>query len=207
MSCARFCAAGSCRRPAGCAAVRDAAARRRRRLLQQRTRGEDRRRMRALLQEQRIDEDDGRGGARHQRCRRIRADGGRSRRSQRAGAARSRPLSLTRLCLRTLLHPHIGRGGQFLGALGDEPDRIGRRRCSPSQSIGSRTVTRVPLPEPAANIDLAAMQPHQALHDRQAEAGAVVPAVVGRARLEERPRPAAAGRPRRCRRRCPRPRG
>ena len=42
------------------------------------------------------------------------------------------------------------------------------------------------LAQPAADIHLAAVQPHQALDDRQAEPGAVVAAVVGRARLEER---------------------
>ena len=35
------------------------------------------------------------------------------------------------------------------------------------------------------DIHVAAVQAHQALHDRQAEAGAVVPPVVGGARLEE----------------------
>ena len=36
-------------------------------------------------------------------------------------------------------------------------------------------------------LDLAAVQRHQALDDRKPEAGAVVAAVVGGARLEERP--------------------
>ena len=42
------------------------------------------------------------------------------------------------------------------------------------------------LAELAFHIDLAAMQGDQALDDRQSEPGAVVAAVIGRARLEER---------------------
>ncbi len=42
------------------------------------------------------------------------------------------------------------------------------------------------LAEPARDLDLAAVQRQQSLDDRKAEPGAVVAAVVGRARLEER---------------------
>src|SRR5215510_332366 len=42
------------------------------------------------------------------------------------------------------------------------------------------------LPDPAHDLELAAVQRQQALDDRQAETGAVVPAIVARARLEER---------------------
>ena len=55
-----------------------------------------------------------------------------------------------------------------------------------SQSSGRRTVTRVPSPSRLRIVDVAAMQLDQALDDRQAEAGAVVTAVIGGARLEER---------------------
>ena len=47
-------------------------------------------------------------------------------------------------------------------------------------------MTRVPSPSRLAISTLAAVQRDQALDDRQAEPGAVVAAVVGRARLEER---------------------
>ena len=55
-----------------------------------------------------------------------------------------------------------------------------------SQSTGRRTMTLVPAPSWLRIVELAAMQLDQALHDRQAEAGAVMGAVVGGAHLEER---------------------
>ena len=57
-------------------------------------------------------------------------------------------------------------------------------RLARSQSSGRRTVTRVPSPTPAADGQLAAVQPHQALDDGKSEAGAAMAAVVRRARLE-----------------------
>ena len=47
-------------------------------------------------------------------------------------------------------------------------------------------MTRVPSPSRLAMLELAAVQRHQALDDRKPEPGAVVAAVVGAARLEER---------------------
>src|SRR5262245_24954798 len=40
--------------------------------------------------------------------------------------------------------------------------------------------------EPTADFDLAAVQRSQSLHDREPEAGPVVPPIIGRTRLEKR---------------------
>ena len=51
---------------------------------------------------------------------------------------------------------------------------IGSACAGRSQSSGSRTITRVPSPDPAAHLDFAAVELDQPLDDRKPEAGAVV---------------------------------
>src|SRR6266545_3991575 len=96
---------------------------------------------------------------------------------------------LLRAPLRTDLHPLVRRlpGG-----------RRGRRGAGPAKRRNLGSLARPfaidrqadgdagPLPDPALDGDVAAMQRQQPLHDREAEPGAVVAAVVGGARLEER---------------------
>ena len=153
-------------------------------LRRQRPRREDRRRMRAVLQEQRIDEDRQTSPPSPSGCRRIRADDGRSPRP--AGRRRGR----YRLDRRAAAATHFS-SPAFAATAANSAAR------SVTSLIGSTAAPRAfaidrqphrhprPLAQPAADIHVAAVQPHQALDDRQAEAGAVVPAVVGRARLEE----------------------
>src|SRR5262249_33389107 len=99
-------------------------------------------------------------------------------------AAASRPaLSSATDSLRerlgTFLHPVICTHGVAPVALGHEfHGMICRLK---GQSHGNAR----PLSKPALDIDLAAMQTHQALDDREAKARAVVATITGRASLEK----------------------
>ena len=65
---------------------------------------------------------------------------------------------------------------------------VWRPAATVSQLIGSRTLTRVLFADlDLRSSNLAAVQRHQPLYDREPEAGAVVAAIVGAAGLEERP--------------------
>ena len=93
--------------------------------------------------------------------------------------------SISRIAVRlgNFLHLHECRLRPFAYALADERDRLRRPRAF--------AIDRQPhgharaVAEPARDIHLAAVQPHQAFDDRQPEPGAVMAAVVGGARLKE----------------------
>src|SRR4029077_3421841 len=81
--------------------------------------------------------------------------------------------------LGTFLDPVICGRGETPVALGHERDgMIGDLEGQPHGDARS-------LSEPALDIDLAAMQMHQAFDDRQAKTGAVVAAIIGGASLEK----------------------
>src|SRR3974377_1793193 len=86
--------------------------------------------------------------------------------------------------LRTFFDPDIGSSGKVTCPLSDKFNRIDLPTsfAIDRQQYGHfRSFTQTTL-----DIEVAAMQPNQAFHDGQPEAGAVVPPVVGGARLEER---------------------
>ena len=85
--------------------------------------------------------------------------------------------------LRTFLHQNIGGGDEFAGTFCHELDRI--------DDLAAFAIDRQPnryaraFAEPAADINIAVVQLHQPLDDRKAETRAIVPAVIGGARLKE----------------------
>src|SRR5262249_11185670 len=99
-------------------------------------------------------------------------------------AAASRPaLSSATDSLRerlgTFLHPVIWSHGRPAVAFGHQPHgMICRLKRQPHRHAR-------PLSQPTLDSNLAAMQPHQALDDREAEAGAVMAAITGGAPLEK----------------------
>src|SRR5262245_3650052 len=105
--------------------------------------------------------------------------------NQRRSSSSSSAAFLPRAPLRTDLHPLVVMlfGGWRAGVarLGN-PGAFARAFAIDRQANGDAGA----LPKPALDANVAAVQRQQALDDRNAEPGAVMAAVVGRARLEER---------------------
>src|SRR5262249_55703882 len=101
-------------------------------------------------------------------------------------AAPSRPtpwnLESLRYLLGTFLHPVIR--DCFLAIAVGELHRLARRPLTFAIERQPHGHAR-PLAHATADVDVAAVQIHQALDDREPEAGAVAPAAVGTARLEK----------------------
>ena len=89
------------------------------------------------------------------------------------------------LRLGTFLHQNIGGRGKVAGPLRHQPYRIGRHLVAFAIDRQAHGNPRA-LTQPAADIDIAAMQLYQALDDRKAETGPVVAAIISAARLEKR---------------------
>ena len=163
--------------------------------------GEDRRRMRPRLHEQRIDQDRDGGKAGHRRRPSSPAAGATPRAAQSPNNdQRQAPhgpaaefVVIHSRCRCSHGSPHA----VFLikasaasttrsneGCATFEGLRAGR---AASQLSGRRTRHARALAQPACDVHLAAVQRHQALHDRKPEPGAVMAAIIGAARLEERP--------------------
>src|SRR5439155_12634017 len=97
--------------------------------------------------------------------------------------------SLLRFDLGTDLHPIVGwtLGDMRSRARGALPDRseLGRPACAFAVGRQADGDARA-LTDPAHDLDLATVQRHQPLNDREPQSGSIVAPVVGRARLEER---------------------